>query len=173
MHTLVEHSLQRRYFVFLFIQGFIVATLGSGIMASINQIVDNPASTVQLLAQNLPKASIFFLTLVVTSGLSGAAGGILQIVRLVLVYVKIILLGGSPRSVWNITYTMPTTSWGQTYPAVSLILDLTSVGCELMRVPFEQQSLLVVIALAYSTIAPLVCGFALMSFSRSQGHVSI
>lgn len=119
MHTLIEHSLQRRYFIFLFIQGFIVATLGSGIMASINQIVNNPASTVQLLAQNLPKASIFFLTLVVTSGLSGAAGGILQIVTLVLSYVKIVLLGGSPRSVWKITYTMPTTSWGQTYPAVS------------------------------------------------------
>lgn len=119
MHTLVEHSMQRRYFIFLFIQGFIVATIGSGIMASINQIVNNPASTVQLLAQNLPKASIFFLTLVVTSGLSGAAGGILQIVRLVLLYVRIILLGGSPRSIWNIKYTMPTTSWGQTYPAVS------------------------------------------------------
>jgi hypothetical protein len=119
MHTLVEHSLQQRYFVFLFIQGFIVATLGSGIMASINQIVNSPTSTVQLLAKNLPKASIFFLTLVVTSGLSGAAGGILQVVRLVLVYVKIFLLGGSPRAVWNITYTMPTTSWGQIYPTVS------------------------------------------------------
>lgn len=114
--------MQRRYFIFLFIQGFIVATLGSGIMASINQIVNSPTSTVQLLAQNLPKASIFFLTLVVTSGLSGAAGGILQIVRLLLVYVKIILLGGSPRSVWKTTYTMPTTSWGQTYPAVSGII---------------------------------------------------
>lgn len=74
MYTLVEHSLQRRYFAFLFVQGFIVATLGSGIMASINQIVNSPTSTVQLLAQNLPKASIFFLTLVITSGLSGAAG---------------------------------------------------------------------------------------------------
>lgn len=48
-------------------------------MAGITQITNDPGSTVQLLAQNLPKASIFFLTLIVTSGLSGAAGGILQV----------------------------------------------------------------------------------------------
>lgn len=113
-------------------------------MAGIRQITDNPASTVSLLAENLPKASIFFLTLVVTSGLSGAAGGILQIVRLILYYVKVILLGGTPRNLYKVRYTMEDVQFGQLFPA---------------------QLLLVVIALAYSTIAPLVCGFATLTFA--------
>jgi len=71
-------------------------------MAGITQIVNNPSSAVSLLAQNLPNASIFFLTLVVTSGLSGAAGGILQIAKLAIYYVKVILLGGSPRALWKV-----------------------------------------------------------------------
>jgi hypothetical protein len=144
LRSRVEHSLQQRYFAFLFVQGFIVATLASGIMAGIRQITDNPASTVSLLAENLPKASVFFLTLVVTSGLSGAAGGILQIVRLVLYYVKVILLGGTPRNMYKVRYTMENVNFGQLFPA---------------------QLLLVVIALAYSTIAPLVCGFATLTFA--------
>ena len=133
-----------RSFIFLFIQGFIVATLSSGIMAGISQITDNPGSAVQLLANNLPKASIFFLTLIVTSGLSGAAGGVLQIAKLAIYYIKVVLLGGSPRALWKIRYTMPNASWGTTYPA---------------------QLLLVVIAIAYSTIAPLVAGFATLTFA--------
>ena len=39
MKTIVEHSLQRRYFIFLFVNGFIVATLSSGIVASIRFVV--------------------------------------------------------------------------------------------------------------------------------------
>ena len=143
LRSLVEHSLQKRYFAFLFVQGFIVATLASGIMAGISQITKDPSSAVSLLANNLPKASIFFLTLIVTNGLSGAAGGVLQIVKLIIYYVKIVLLGGSPRSMHKIRYTMPSVKFGQLFPG---------------------QLLLVVIALAFSTIAPLVCGFAVVTF---------
>ncbi|KAK9898454.1 DUF221-domain-containing protein [Cystobasidium minutum MCA 4210] len=144
LHSLIERSLQKRYFAFLFIHGFIISTLASGIMAGISQITDDPSSAVSLLAENLPTSSVFFLTLIVTNGLAGAAGGILQIVRLAIYYVKAFLLGGSPRALYKVTYTMPAVRFGQLYPA---------------------QMLLVVIALAYSTIAPLVCGFALVTFT--------
>ena len=143
LRSFVEHSLQKRYFAFLFVQGFIIATLASGIMAGISQITKNPSSAVSLLANNLPKSSVFFLTLIVTNGLSGAASGVLQVVKLIIYYVKITLLGGSPRSLHKIRYTMPSVKFGQIFPA---------------------QLLLVVIALAYSTIAPLVCGFAVLTF---------
>lgn len=82
----------------------------------------------------------------ITNGLSGAAGGVLQIVVLIFYYVKVVLLGGSPRSVYNIRFVMPNTSWGQTFPG---------------------QSLTAVIALAYSTISPFVCGFAVLTFGTS------
>ncbi|KAK9898455.1 DUF221-domain-containing protein [Cystobasidium minutum MCA 4210] len=135
LKSFVERSLQKRYFAFLFIHGFIISTLAAGIVGAIQDIRDDPGSTVTLLATQLPTASVFFLTLVVTNGLSGAAGGILQIGRLIVYYVKAFLLGGSPRALHKVRYTMPSVKFGQLYPG---------------------QLLVVVIALAYSTIAPLI-----------------
>ena len=60
-------------------------------------------------------------------------GNLLQIVRLAFFSIKVVLLGGSPRSVYSVNYTMDNTSFGATFP---------------------NQSLTAVIALAYSTIAP-------------------
>jgi hypothetical protein len=130
-------------FAFLFIQGFIIATLSSGIVASISQITNNPGSAVSLLAENLPKASVFFLTFIVIQGFTKAVGALLQIAKLVIYYLKVKLLGGNPRALQKAKYSMPSTQWGVAYPG---------------------QLLIAVIALSYSTIAPLVCGFALIAF---------
>ena len=91
-------------------------------MAGISEIVDNPGSAVNLLATNLPSSSVFFLTLIVTNGLAGAAGGILQIARLAIYYIKAFLLGGSPRALHKVRYTMPAVKFGQLYPAQMLIV---------------------------------------------------
>lgn len=112
----------RSSFAFLFIHGFIISTLASGIMAGISEITDNPSSAVNLLATNLPSSSVFFLTLIVTNGLAGAAGGILQIARLAIYYIKAFLLGGSPRALYKVRYTMPAVKFGQLYPAQMLIV---------------------------------------------------
>lgn len=144
LNTLVEHSLQRRFFAFLFIQGFIVATLASGIMAAISQITQDPSSTVQLLATNLPTASIFFLTLIVTTGFSNTPLKTLQLIKLLIYYVKVVVMGGTPRVVWKVEYAMGNMQFGEVFPA---------------------QILLVVIAISYSTIAPLITGFAFVAFA--------
>jgi hypothetical protein len=78
--TGVELSLMDRFFIFQVIvcgrgtsllsdnllehrqNGFLVVTLSSGIIASLPGLVNNPTSVPTLLAQNLPKASTFFLT---------------------------------------------------------------------------------------------------------------
>lgn len=91
-------------------------------MSGITQIVDDPDSIVSLLANRLPTASIFFLTLVVTNGLAGAAGGILQIGRLIVYYIKAFLLGGTPRALHKVRYTMPSVKFGQLYPSQLLIV---------------------------------------------------
>lgn len=43
---------------------FLIVTVSSGIIAALPGIVQAPGSAVSLLAQNLPQASIFFLTYV-------------------------------------------------------------------------------------------------------------
>ncbi|GAA5978196.1 hypothetical protein JCM11641_001131 [Rhodosporidiobolus odoratus] len=144
LRTGIELSLMTRYFLFQVIHGFLIVTLASGLVKAIPAILKNPGSAVTLLATQLPAASTFFLTYFVTTSLAGAAGALLQVAKLVLYYVKLILLGSTPRSVWNIKYTMASVAWGTMWPSMTL---------------------LTVIGLTYSVISPLVCGFALMAFT--------
>ena len=67
LNSAIERSLMTRYFIFLFIHGFIIVTLASGLVASIPLIANNPGSAVTLLATQLPLASTFFLTCVAVS----------------------------------------------------------------------------------------------------------
>ena len=87
--------------------------------------MNNPGSIPTLLAQNLPKASTFFLTYIVLQGLTGTASGSLQIVPLVLYYVKLFLLGSTPRSIYGIKYTMRSVSWGTLFPTVTLLVVIS------------------------------------------------
>jgi calcium permeable stress-gated cation channel len=76
-------------------------------------------------------------------GLSGTAGGFLRIAPLVIYYVKLFLLGSTPRSVYNIKYGPVKTNWGTQFP---------------------QTSLIVVISLGYMIISPIINGLAWATF---------
>lgn len=119
--TGLELSLMTRYFAFQVVHSFLVVTLSSGIIAALPGLVKNPTSIPALLASSLPQASNFFLTYTVLQGLSGAAAGFLQIVPLVIYYVKLFLLGSTPRSVYNIKYTLRNIQWGTLFPATTLV----------------------------------------------------
>ncbi|KAF8882504.1 hypothetical protein CPB84DRAFT_1838177 [Gymnopilus junonius] len=142
-YTGLELSLMTRFFIFQVVHSFLIVTLSSGIVASLHQLLNNPTSIATTLAQNLPQASTFFLTYIVLQGLSGVAGGFLQIVPLIIYYVKLILLGSTPRSVYGIKYGLGSVAWGTTFPGVTL---------------------LVVITLGYSIISPIINGFACATF---------
>ncbi|KAH8926797.1 DUF221-domain-containing protein [Atractiella rhizophila] len=143
LQSLVELSLMKRYFIFLVLHGFLVVTLSSGLVAALPQIANNPASTVNILAENLPKASTFFLTYIVTTGFAGAAGALLQISTLVVYYVKLFILGSTPRSVYGIKFTMSSVQWGTLFPNMSL---------------------LAVIGISYMIISPIINGLACVAF---------
>ncbi|KAH9939550.1 DUF221-domain-containing protein [Amylocystis lapponica] len=104
--TAVERSLMSRYFLFLVIHSFLIVTLSSGIIAALPQLVSNPSGIPALLANNLPKASTFFLTYIILQGLSGTAGGFLQVVALVLYYLRSV-------------------SWGTLFPSTTLLVVIT------------------------------------------------
>ena len=70
-------------------------------------------------------------------------GGFLQIVPLVLYYVKITLLGSTPRSVAGIKYEPRTAEWGTLFPVMTQ---------------------LVVITFGYSIISPIINGIAFAAF---------
>ncbi|KAI0092654.1 DUF221-domain-containing protein [Irpex rosettiformis] len=141
--TAVELSLMSKYFVFQVVHSFLIVTVASGIIAALPGLLNNPASVPTLLAQELPKASNFFLTYVLLQGLSGSAAGFLTIVPLALYYVKLFILGGSPRSVYKIKYGLRNVSFGTLFPSMTL---------------------LVVITIAYSVISPIINGLAFVAF---------
>ncbi|KAF9067098.1 hypothetical protein BDP27DRAFT_1329517 [Rhodocollybia butyracea] len=141
--TGLELSLMTRYFIFQVVHSFFIITLASGLIASIKQIVASPASTPNILASSLPKASIFFLTYIILQGLSGVAGGFLQIVPLIIYYAKLYLLSSTPRSIWGIKYGLRSDAWGTLFPNTTL---------------------LVVITLGYAIISPIINGLACATF---------
>jgi hypothetical protein len=141
--TGLELSLMTRYFIFQVVHSFLIVTISSGIIAALPGLVKAPGSAVSLLAQNLPQASVFFLTYIILQGLSGTAAGFLQLVTLILYYVKLILLGSTPRSIYGLKFGARSVAWGTLYPSITL---------------------LVVIALAYSIIAPIINGLFFVAF---------
>lgn len=124
--------------------GFLIVTLSSGLVAAIPIIANNPSSAVTTLAQQLPKASTFFLTYIVTTCLSGAAGSLLQIVGVILYQLKIKFLASTPRSVYGTRSSMSSVAWGTLFPNITL---------------------LTVIGISYSVVSPIVNGFILVGFA--------
>ncbi|EGN92844.1 hypothetical protein SERLA73DRAFT_116657 [Serpula lacrymans var. lacrymans S7.3] len=139
----LELSLMTRFFIFQVIHSFLIVTLSSGIIAALPGLLKNPTGIPSLLAQYLPQASTFFLTYILLQGLSGVAGGFLNIVTLALYYVKLFILGSTPRSIYNIKYGARSVAWGTLFPSMTL---------------------LVVITFGYSIISPIINGFACAAF---------
>jgi hypothetical protein len=84
------------------------------------EIGRNPSSVATILANQLPLASTFFLTFTMQRA-AGAAGNLLQIITIVFYFIKLVLQGGTPRSVFKQKYSMQTPDWGQTFPNSTII----------------------------------------------------
>ncbi|KAF8491669.1 hypothetical protein JB92DRAFT_2612698, partial [Gautieria morchelliformis] len=116
-----------RFFLFQAIQRFLIVTLSSGIISALPGIFQNPAEVPSMLALKFPDANTFFLTYIITlglytpflQGLSGTAGGFLNLVSLNSYYVKLSLFGSTPRSIYSIRYTMRDVAWGTPWPDVT------------------------------------------------------
>jgi len=63
---------------------------------------------------------------VILQGLSGVAGGFLQIVRLIIYYVKLFILGSTPRSIYGIKYVPGSVAWGTLFPGVTLLVVIST-----------------------------------------------
>ena len=121
-HTDIELSVMTRYFLFQVIHSFLIVSLSSGIIAALPELVNDLSAAPTLLAKNLPLASNFFLTFVILQGLTATAAGLLTLVPLIIYYVKLILLGSTPRSIFTIKYTMQNVRWGSLFPTITLLV---------------------------------------------------
>lgn len=135
---------QSYFFVFSLIQVFLVTTFSSGATAVIGQIAREPRLAPALLAENLPKASNFYISYFVLYGIAISAENVFN--PLGLFWDEIL-----PR-IWP--YGTPRESFIK-YTS----LDSPGYGSECAK-----WTNLAVIAISYSCIAPLVLGFATVGF---------
>lgn len=134
----IELNVQNTYFAFQVVQVFLVVTVASAASSVVSSIIDNPSSAATLLAQKIPRASNFYISYIILQGLSFSAGALLQIVGLIVGKILGKLLDTTPRKMYNRWSSLAGLSWGTVYPAFTL---------------------LIVVGIIYSCIAPLVMGF--------------
>ncbi|GAB7355588.1 hypothetical protein MBLNU459_g6056t1 [Dothideomycetes sp. NU459] len=134
-----ELKTQAWFFAFSVIQVFLVTTFSSGAAAVITQIAEDPSSAPALLAESLPKASNFYLTYFILQGTASAADSVLNYSDLFEYLFYDRYMTKTPREKYSLYVQMKGISYGKLYPKFTNLL---------------------VIAIAYSCIAPLLLGFA-------------
>ncbi|KAJ5213199.1 hypothetical protein N7449_000368 [Penicillium cf. viridicatum] len=134
----VELTVQNWFFAFQVVQVFLVVTVASSATSVVSDIIDNPSSAASLLAQKIPTASNFYISYIILQGLSFSAGALLQIAGLIIGKILGRLLDSTPRKMYTRWSSLAGLGWGTVYPAFTL---------------------LTVVAIVYSCIAPLVMGF--------------
>ncbi|KAI8578473.1 hypothetical protein K450DRAFT_246997 [Umbelopsis ramanniana AG] len=139
--TSIEMSLLQKYFVFQFFNVVLVTTIANAVFQA-SELIQNPTSIVSTLAQKLPQAATFFITYIMLQATISAALELLQIVPLILSWV-FSFLASTPRSIWAQKGGCSTTNLGTLIPSHTVVF---------------------VLGLLYSTIAPLVLPFVLLFF---------
>ena len=107
---------------FQVIQVFLITTFSSGAAATVQAILQDPKSATTLLAQNLPKASNFFISYFIIQGLSIAAGNLLSIGSLITMVVLGRFLDKSPRKMFDRYVKLTGQGWGSLYPRLGNIV---------------------------------------------------
>ncbi|KAJ6784294.1 hypothetical protein PWT90_10040 [Aphanocladium album] len=138
------------YFVFLFIQVFLVVSIASFFAASLDRFIDNIKDNLasvdkvlKLLANNLPKAANYFFSYMILQALTTSSGTLLQIVSLLFWFVIGPMFDSTARNKWARNTNLNNVQWGAFFPVYS------NFAC---------------IAIFYSIISPLISIFAVVTF---------
>ncbi|CAH01550.1 Phm7p [Kluyveromyces lactis] len=145
------------YYAFQVVQVFIVVTLASSASSTVTDIIDEPDSAMTLLAQNLPKASNFYIAYFLLQGLTVPSGALLQVVALILSKVLGRVLDKTPRQKWARYNTLSQPSWGVVYPVLELLVCI-----------FITYSIIAPIILVFSTVA---LGFFFLAYLYNLTYV--
>ena len=117
----VELFTQNAYFAFQVIQVFLITTLTSSASAVVLQIVNNPQLATSLLAENIPKASGFYISYFLVQGLPIATGVLTQVVGFVIFSLVYKFFSGTPRAMYQKWSTLSAISWGSVLPVYTNI----------------------------------------------------
>ncbi|KAL2177480.1 uncharacterized protein P884DRAFT_243614 [Thermothelomyces heterothallicus CBS 202.75] len=137
-HALVELYVQHAYFFFQVLQVFLITTLTSAASAAVFEAIQNPLHITDMLSENLPKASNFYLSYILIQCLAAGATRLANFGDLF----QHELIGkttANPKRRFYRWRKLRRIHWGSEFPR------FTNLG---------------VIAISYSCIAPLILVFA-------------
>ncbi|KFY21427.1 hypothetical protein V493_07411 [Pseudogymnoascus sp. VKM F-4281 (FW-2241)] len=141
--SLRELSVQNYYFFFLFVQVFLVVSVSNGTFATLAR-TGSVTTVPALMAQNLPKASNYFFSYMIIQALSTSASHLLQVATLIMWFLMPKFMDNTARKRWTRNTSLSTVKWGAYFPTY------TNFAC---------------ITIIYSTIAPLIMVFAIITFT--------
>lgn len=121
----VELRTQNSYFLFQVIQVFLVTTAASSASATAADISKDPSKATTFLAQNLPKASNFYISYFILQGLTISSSALLQIVGVILFLILGKFLDNTPRKIYKRWSTLSGLGWGTVFPVYT---NLTVIG---------------------------------------------
>ncbi|KAI5965613.1 SPO75 [Candida pseudojiufengensis] len=142
----IEIDLQKWYFVFLFVQQFLVVTISSSITVIFKQIIDQPTSIPILLATNLPKSATFFFQYICLRAFAFCGDNFLRIKKLILTNSYYKMKDLTPRQKFKRITTLPQIKWGTTFAVYSIYAT---------------------IGISYSIISPLISVFIIFFLNLS------
>ena len=147
--TMAQLAVSWYYFVFLFVLVFLVVTISASIASvfsngNLNHTEDFDISFIpNLLATNIPNASNYFFSYLLLQALSTSAGVLVQVNELLGWFVLGPIFDNTAREKWQRQVNLPSITWGTFFPVYA------NFAC---------------IGLIYSTIAPLMLGFLIITF---------
>ncbi|KAG1052467.1 hypothetical protein G6F43_005396 [Rhizopus delemar] len=144
-NSFVELSVLHKFFFFQLVDVVLVSTISGGFFSMINQLqslIQNPLGIIDVLSENLPQASTFFITFVMLQSTNQSGQAMAQIVPYILSYIKPIF-STTPRDIYNQKNTCPNVNLGTLVPTKTVIF---------------------ILGLEYGVIAPLILPFVLLFF---------
>ena len=143
---LVELSVQKYYFFFVFIQLFLVVSV-SGIIAQIAAVfesVEGFTKIPEILGRSVPQASNYFISYILLQALSVSSGALLQIGALIGWFILAPIFDSTARDKFRRQVDLSNVQWGTFFPVY------TNLAC---------------IGLIYSVISPLILVFNIITFT--------
>lgn len=134
---------QQWFFAFQVIQVFLVTTSTSAASSVVTSIINDPSKAMEMLSEQLPPASNFYISYMLLQGLSISSGILAQISGLILSFIIGRVLDKTPRQKWNREVLLSSPSWGVMYGSFGLFT---------------------VIMLCYAIIAPIIIVFTSIAF---------
>ncbi|GAB1210116.1 hypothetical protein APSETT445_008906 [Aspergillus pseudonomiae] len=157
----VELFTQSAHFCFQVVQVFLVTTLTSAASAATTQIIKDPLSAKDLLAENLPKATNFYISYFLLQGLTMSSMALVQVAGALFFKFITTFFDRSPRRLYERWSALSGISWGNIFPVFTNMGVIgTFTHCIHSIHSVKQGKTNNSPALTYSCIAPLILGFA-------------